>query len=121
MAVDYAKTRIQFGRPIGSFQAVKQRLADALIQVESARSAVSFAVRSTGPDLAVNSRIAAFMAAEAYSAVSAQNIQLHGGIGFTWEHDAHRYFKRAWTSARLLGRVDDHVAAIGRHLDERID
>jgi acyl-CoA dehydrogenase len=121
MAVEYAKTRIQFGRPIGSFQAVKQRLADALIQVESARSAVSVAVRSTGPDLAVNSRIAALMAAEAYSAVSAQNIQLHGGIGFTWEHDAHRYFKRAWTSARLLGRVDDHVAAIGRHLDERID
>jgi alkylation response protein AidB-like acyl-CoA dehydrogenase len=120
MAVDYAKTRIQFGRPIGSFQAIKQRLADALVQLESARSAVYQAVRSTGDELILNARIAAFMAAEAYTAISAQNIQLHGGIGFTWEHDAHLYFKRALTSARLLGRVSDHIAAIGRQLDEQI-
>jgi len=120
LAVEYARTRVQFGRPIGSFQAIKQKLADALIQVETAHSAVYAAVRSTGADLDVRSRIAAFMAAEAYSAVSAYNIQLHGGIGFTWEHDAHLYFKRAWSGARLLGRDGDHVAAVGRHLDETI-
>ncbi|HEY0448814.1 acyl-CoA dehydrogenase family protein [Actinophytocola sp.] len=120
MAVDYAKTRIQFGRPIGSFQAVKQRLADALVQVESARSAVYVAVRSAGADLALNARIAAVLAAEAYAAVSAQNIQLHGGIGFTWEHDAHLYFKRARAGAQLLGRVGEHITAIGQHLDDKI-
>ncbi|WP_211288556.1 acyl-CoA dehydrogenase family protein [Actinophytocola xinjiangensis] len=120
LAVDYARTRVQFGRPIGSFQAIKQKLADALIQVETAHSAVYAAVRSSGPDLAVRSRIAAFMAAEAYSAISAYTIQVHGGIGFTWEHDAHLYFKRAWSGAHLLGRTGDHLAAIGRHLDETI-
>ena len=121
MVVGYAGQRIQFARPIGSFQAIKQRLADALVQIESARSAVQAAARSTGADLARDSRVAALLATEAYTAISAQNIQLHGGIGFTWEHDAHLYFKRARTSAQLLGAPGDHVAALAAVLDAEID
>jgi acyl-CoA dehydrogenase len=117
MTVDYAKTRIQFGRPIGQFQAIKQRLADALIQVESARSAVYVANRSTGEELARNSRVAAILATEAAVWMTAQTIQLHGGIGFTWEHDAHLYFKRARANAFLLGQVSEHVAALGAMLE----
>ena len=120
MVVEYAKTRIQFARPIGSFQAVKQRLADALIKVESARSGVYTAARSTGADLARNSRVAAVMAGDASTWVTAQAIQLHGGIGFTWEHDAHLYFKRARTSAMLLGTVSDTITALGAILDSEI-
>jgi acyl-CoA dehydrogenase len=119
--VDYAKTRIQFGRPIGSFQAVKQRLAEMLIQVESARSAAFAATRAvaTGAqDLPTTARIAALTCAEAYTWASAQMIQLHGGIGFTWEHDAHLHFKRARSSAQLLGAPDEHVTAIAGWLDE---
>ncbi len=118
MAVDYAKTRIQFARPIGSFQVIKQRLADALIQVESARSAVYTATRSREP--ARDSRVAALMASRASTWVTAQTIQLHGGIGFTWEHDAHLYFKRARTSAHLLGEVDEHIAALAGMLEREI-
>lgn len=118
MVVEYAKTRIQFARPIGSFQVIKQRLADALIQVESARSAVYVANRSAADELARNSRVAAIMAAEASTWITAQAIQLHGGIGFTWEHDAHLYFKRARASAALLGQVGEHVAALGTMLEQ---
>jgi alkylation response protein AidB-like acyl-CoA dehydrogenase len=120
MTVEYAGSRIQFARPIGSFQVVKQRLADALIQLESARSAVYTATRSAGAELARNSRVAAIMATDASTWVTAQAIQLHGGIGFTWEHDAHLYFKRARTSARLLGPVDEHVAVLGQLLEQEI-
>jgi alkylation response protein AidB-like acyl-CoA dehydrogenase len=119
--VEYAKARIQFARPIGSFQVVKQRLADALILLESARSAVYTATRSTGADLARDSRVAAIMATDASTWISAQAIQLHGGIGFTWEHDAHLYFKRARTSAGLLGRSDEHVTVLGDMLEHEID
>ncbi|RBY84382.1 acyl-CoA dehydrogenase family protein [Blastococcus sp. TF02A-26] len=121
MVVEYAGQRIQFARPIGSFQAIKQRLADALVQIESARSAVHAAARSTGRDLARDSRVAALLATEAYTFISAQNIQLHGGIGFTWEHDAHLYFKRARAGAQLLGGPGDHVAALADVLDTEID
>jgi len=119
LVVEYAKTRIQFGRPIGQFQVIKQRLADALIQLESARSAVYVATRSTGEELARNSRVAAIMASEAATWITAQTIQLHGGIGFTWEHDAHLYFKRARANASLLGPVGEHITALG-HLLEQI-
>ncbi|MEU8252096.1 acyl-CoA dehydrogenase family protein [Nonomuraea sp. NPDC048916] len=120
MVVEYAKTRIQFARPIGSFQIIKQRLADALIQVESARSAVYTATRSTGAELARDSRVAALMAGKASTWVTAQTIQLHGGVGFTWEHDAHLYFKRARASARLLGQADEHVATLGELLEHEV-
>ena len=120
MTVQHAKTRIQFGRPIGSFQAVKQRLAEMLIGVESARSAAYAAAQSAangGDDLRRVTRIAAITCTEAYNWVSAQTIQLHGGMGFTWEHDAHLYFKRARSSGQLLGTPGDHVAALARQLD----
>lgn len=120
MAVEYAKTRIQFGRPIGAFQAIKQRLADMLIQVESGRSAAYAAARAASdddPELPAIARVAALTATEAFNYVSAQNIQLHGGIGFTWEHDAHLYFKRARSSALILGTEDDHLEALAVILD----
>ncbi|TXK34411.1 acyl-CoA dehydrogenase family protein [Nonomuraea sp. C10] len=120
MTVEYAKTRIQFARPIGSFQVIKERLADALIKVESARSAVYTATRSEGPALARDSRVAALMAGKAASWVTAQTIQLHGGVGFTWEHDAHLYFKRARTSAHLLGEAGEHVTALAGMLEREV-
>jgi acyl-CoA dehydrogenase len=115
--VDYAKSRVQFGRPIGSFQAVKQHAADLLIQVESARSAAITAAQAAAglpeaPELAVAAAVAQAYCSEASVRVAADTIQLHGGIGFTWEHDAHLYFKRAWTSRELLGRPEDHLEAL---------
>lgn len=123
LTAEYARTRIQFSRPIGSFQAVKQRLAEMLIQVESARSAVSAAAQAqTGGDAefpAVAS-MAALTAMEAFAWVSAQTIQLHGGIGFTWEHDAHLYFKRARSGQHLLETAAAHVAAIAAYLERTV-
>jgi alkylation response protein AidB-like acyl-CoA dehydrogenase len=120
MTVGYAKTRIQFGRPIGSFQAVKQRLAEMLVQVESARSAALAAVQAAAvgdPELEHVAAVAALTCGEAYTWVTEQTIQLHGGIGFTWEHDAHLYFKRARASALLLGTGSELVELIGRQLE----
>ncbi|MEO3783688.1 acyl-CoA dehydrogenase family protein [Actinocorallia sp. B10E7] len=133
MAVEYGKTRVQFGRPIGSFQAFKQKAASLLIQVESARSAAEAAAQAAAvaldphaavrlpglPDLAVVASVARISCSEAYVAVAAENIQLHGGIGFTWEHDAHLYFKRAWTSRELLGRPEEHTERLAALLTER--
>jgi alkylation response protein AidB-like acyl-CoA dehydrogenase len=114
MTVRYAKDRVQFGRPIGSFQAVKQRLAEMLIRVESARSAAAEAAAvasAAGADegLATVACVAKSYCSEAYVSVAADTIQLHGGIGFTWEHDAHLYYKRALSSAQLLGSPAVHV------------
>jgi alkylation response protein AidB-like acyl-CoA dehydrogenase len=106
LTVAYAKDRVQFGRPIGSFQAVKHRLADAYVLVESARSAAlgaAFAAAAGSPELTRSAAIAKSACSEAFSTVAGEMIQLHGGIGITWEHDAHRYFKRAHGSGRLFG------------------
>lgn len=119
MAVEYGKLRVQFGRPIGSFQAVKHRCADLLVQVESARSAAHYAAwaASAGdPELPVLAALARAYCAEAFFAAAAENIQLHGGIGFTWEHDAHLYLKRARAGEALLGRPDACRERIARHL-----
>src|SRR5690606_20624724 len=92
MAVDHARTRHQFGRPIGSFQAVKHRCADMLVRLESARSAAWAATRAvehSSPELPVVAAIARKVCGEAYAAVASDNVQVHGGIGFTWEHPAH--------------------------------
>jgi alkylation response protein AidB-like acyl-CoA dehydrogenase len=104
--VEYARARQQFDRPIGSFQAIKHKCADMLMSVELARSAVYYAARAADTDpgeLAVAASIAHIQASEAAALVTGESIQIHGGIGFTWEHDAHLYFKRARANAALLG------------------
>jgi alkylation response protein AidB-like acyl-CoA dehydrogenase len=105
-SVEYAKTRIQFGRPIGSFQAIKHKCADMLLEVESAKSAAYYAAWAAAEDsdeLPVVASLSKSYCSEAYFHVSAENIQIHGGIGFTWEHPAHLYFKRAKSSELLFG------------------
>ena len=111
LSVDYAKSRLQFGRQIGSFQAVKHKLADMLVDLEHARSTAFHAVwaltdGSDDPALAVS--IAQATCSAAFSRIAADTIQVHGGIGFTWEHQAHLYFKRAATDAALLGSAEQH-------------
>ncbi|WP_078871727.1 acyl-CoA dehydrogenase family protein [Streptomyces sp. NRRL S-337] len=106
LTVAYAKERIQFGRPIGSFQAVKHRLADAYVLVESARSAAlgaAFAAAEDSPELTRYAAVAKSVCSEALSTVAGEMVQLHGGIGITWEHDAHRFLKRAHSAAQLFG------------------
>jgi alkylation response protein AidB-like acyl-CoA dehydrogenase len=104
-AVAYARTRHQFGRPIGSFQAVKHRCADMMVAVEAARSAAYLAALTPHADaaeLAVAATSAQVCCSNAYTEAAAGAIQVHGGIGFTWEHDAHLYYKRAkcpWRTA----------------------
>jgi alkylation response protein AidB-like acyl-CoA dehydrogenase len=111
MAVAYAKVRQQFGRPIGSFQAIKHRCADLLLEVESLRSAVGYAaaaVAAGSAEVAVLAPLLKAYASEVYSHVAGENIQIHGGIGFTWEHDAHLYLKRAKASELFLGDASYH-------------
>jgi alkylation response protein AidB-like acyl-CoA dehydrogenase len=111
----FAKERIQFGRPIGSFQAVKQKLADLLIKVESARSAATAAAQAAATDaddLPLIASVASAYCSETASAATAEAIQLHGGIGFTWEHDAHLYFKRARASEEMLGTPRAHYEKV---------
>ncbi|HJY58943.1 MAG TPA: acyl-CoA dehydrogenase family protein [Streptosporangiaceae bacterium] len=111
MAVAYAKVRQQFGRPIGSFQAIKHRCADLLLEVESLRSAVGYAAAAVAADsteVPVLAPLLKAYASEVYSHVAGENIQIHGGIGFTWEHDAHLYLKRAKASELFLGDASYH-------------
>ncbi len=106
MALGHARERVQFGRPIGSFQAIRHRLADLLLAVESARSAAYYAgwaAAEEPAELPLCAPLAAACCAEAFLHCAAECIQLHGGLGFTWEHDAHLYFRRARASAALLG------------------
>lgn len=106
MTTEYSKQRIQFGRPIGSFQAVKHRLADMMVLVEAATSAAWYAacVAAESPaELPEAAAIAKSQCADAFFNCAANTIQLHGGIGYTWDHDAHLYFKRARAASTLLG------------------
>ncbi|WP_236792231.1 acyl-CoA dehydrogenase family protein [Amycolatopsis sp. GM8] len=119
MTVEYAKQRYQFGRQIGSFQAVKHKLADMLVEVELARCAVTDAIRSIADDteeIELNASVAKATCSDAYFAVAAGALQLHGGIGFTWEHPAHLYFKRATSDRFLLGTPDFHRDLVGAAL-----
>ncbi|WP_188194446.1 acyl-CoA dehydrogenase family protein [Nonomuraea sp. SYSU D8015] len=111
MAVEHAKRREQFGRPIGSFQAIKHKLADVLLLVESARSAAGAAARD-----GVFAAIAGSYCTEAYLSAAGENIQVHGGIGITWEHPAHRYLKRATSDAQLFGPPQAHRARLAPHV-----
>jgi alkylation response protein AidB-like acyl-CoA dehydrogenase len=111
MAVEYAKVRVQFGRPIGSFQAIKHKAADMLLEVESAKSAAYYASWSVADDsdeVPVAASLAKAYCSDAYFHAAAENIQIHGGIGYTWEHDAHLYFKRAKSSQLLFGDPHTH-------------
>jgi alkylation response protein AidB-like acyl-CoA dehydrogenase len=119
MSVEYAKTRIQFGRPIGSFQAIKHKCADMLLEVESAKSAAYYAewAAAEGSDeLPVVASLAKAYCSEAYFHAAAENIQIHGGIGFTWEHDAHLYFKRAKSSELILGDPAYHRELLAQRI-----
>lgn len=109
--VEYAKTRVQFGRQIGSFQAIKHMAADLLVETESAISAARHAAASLADESAQTEEaisLAAFACADAYVKTAADAIQMHGGIAFTWEHSAHLYLKRARADAQLFGGSDYH-------------
>jgi alkylation response protein AidB-like acyl-CoA dehydrogenase len=119
LTVEFAKQRIQFGRPIGSFQAVKQKLADLLIAIESARSAAlaaATAAADRSPDLAWIAAVAKAYGSDTAALVTAETIQLHGGVGFTWDHDAHLYFKRARASEEMLGTSRELYDAVAAHV-----
>ncbi len=111
MAVAYARVRHQFGRAIGSFQAVKHLCADMLLEVESARSAAyraAWEAADGGADLPLIASLAKARCSEAFFRVAASNIQVHGGIGFTWDHDAHLYYRRAKSAEVMLGTPASH-------------
>jgi alkylation response protein AidB-like acyl-CoA dehydrogenase len=124
VTVAYTKARVQFGRPIGSFQALQHRMADLHVLVESARS-LCYAAAAADDDAdpgADSARLGMLAAAakaycsQALTRAAGQMIQMHGAIGITWEHDAHRYFKRAHGAGQLLGRPEEHVARIAAAL-----
>jgi len=119
MSVDYAKVRVQFGRPIGSFQAIKHKCADMLLEVESAKSAAYYSAWAAAEDndeLPVVASLAKAYCSDAYFHAAAENIQIHGGIGFTWEHDAHLYFKRAKSSEILFGDATYHRELLAQRI-----
>jgi len=130
-AVSYAKSRVQFGRPIGSFQAIKHQLVDLLLEVELARSALTHAVQvaddylqdpspATARALAEGASLTRALCSETYAHVADGALHIHGGIGFTWEHDCHLYYRRATATRVLFGNPDDHrerlavAAGLGR-------
>jgi alkylation response protein AidB-like acyl-CoA dehydrogenase len=106
LTVEYSKDRVQFGRPIGSFQALKHRMADLYVAVQSARAVVNDAVAEPSATSAALARVAA---TEAFTKVAAEAVQMHGGIAITWEHDIQLYFKRAHGSAQLMGPPQEHL------------
>jgi alkylation response protein AidB-like acyl-CoA dehydrogenase len=118
-SVQYAKDRVQFGRPIGSFQAIKHKCADMLLEVESAKSAAYYSAWAAAEDndeLPVVASLAKAYCSDAYFHAAAENIQIHGGIGFTWEHNAHLYFKRAKSSEILLGDATYHRELLAQRI-----
>ena len=118
-AVEYAKNRVQFGRPIGSFQSIKHKCADMLLDVESAKSAAyyaAWAAQERNDELPIAASLAKSFCSEAYFHCAAENIQIHGGIGFTWEHDAHLYLKRAKASELFLGDASYHRARLATRI-----
>ncbi len=119
-STEYAKTRQQFGKPIGIYQAVSHKLADMLVLSESGRSATYYAawtVDADAPDRSLASSMAKAYVSDAYRKVAGDGIQVHGGIGFTWEHDMHLYFKRAKASEVTLGDATYHRELVAQALD----
>jgi alkylation response protein AidB-like acyl-CoA dehydrogenase len=120
MSVDYAKTRQQFGRPIGSYQAVSHKCADMLVQVESAKSLTyyaAWAVDNDVPEAPLAAAMAKAYASDAARQVTGDAIQVHGGIGFTWEHDMHLFFKRAKWGETTLGDAVYHRERVAQALE----
>ena len=119
-STEYAKTRLQFGRPIGTFQAIKHKCADMLVETEFARSAAyNAAFAATDKDdaqLQSAAQIARSYCSEAFFHAAAENIQIHGGMGFTWEHPAHLYFKRARAGSMMFGDPIDQRQKLGASL-----
>jgi alkylation response protein AidB-like acyl-CoA dehydrogenase len=119
-STEYAKTRHQFGKPIGIYQAVSHKIADMLVLSESGRSATyyaAWAVEADAPDRSLAASMAKAYVSDAYRKVSGDGIQVHGGIGFTWEHDMHLYFKRAKSSEVTLGDATYHRELVAQALD----
>ena len=119
-STEYAKTRHQFGKPIGIYQAVSHKLADMLVLSESGRSATyyaAWAVDADAPDRSLAASMAKAYVSDAYRKVAGDGIQVHGGIGFTWEHDMHLYFKRAKSSEVTLGDATFHRELVAQALD----
>lgn len=115
MAVAYAKERVQFGRPVASFQAVKHHCTNMVVAAELASAAAWDGHRSTDPsECSLAGAVAGTLALPAYLECAKKNIQVHGGIAFTWEHDAHLHLRRATALAALFGPVDDHARAVHR-------
>ncbi|MFD5120996.1 acyl-CoA dehydrogenase family protein [Streptomyces sp. NPDC058385] len=115
--VEFVAQRQQFGRPVGSFQAVKHRLADVLVALEAARSASSYAtvcMATASPQMPVAASAAAAVCSETFRLATAEYVQLHGGIGFTWEHPAHLYVRRARSAEVLFGTADQNRARLAQ-------
>ena len=120
MSVEYAKVREQFGKPIGSFQAIQHKCANMLVEVESSKSATYYAAWAVANDVAEGPLAAAMAKAycsDAYRHVSGEGIQIHGGIGFTWEHDMHLYFKRAKSSEVTFGDATWNRELVAQYID----
>jgi alkylation response protein AidB-like acyl-CoA dehydrogenase len=119
ISVQYAKDRIQFGRPIGSFQAIQHKAAEVLLELELAKSASYWAwwVADTGrADLAEAASLAKSVASDAFLRAASENLHIHGGIGFTWEHDAHLFLKRAKSTDALFGDAASQRARLAERL-----
>jgi alkylation response protein AidB-like acyl-CoA dehydrogenase len=117
LTVEYAKTRKQFGKPIGIFQAVQHQCADMYLETESARSAVyyaAWALQHHAPDAVAAVSIAKLYASDASRTVGNRGIQVHGGMGFTWENDLHLYYRRAKTSETAFGDATFHRERLAR-------
>jgi len=122
-AVAYAKLRVQFGRAIGTFQAIKHKCADMLLDVELAKSTAYYAAQAEAdgdPETSSLASMAKAAAADAYMRTAAQTIQIHGGIGFTWENDTHLWFKRAKSSEVWLGDPSHHRERMLERMEARL-
>ncbi len=123
VTVDYAKTRKQFGKPIGTFQAVQHQCADMYLETESSRSAAyyaAWALEHDAPDAATATSIAKMYASDACRTVGNRSIQIHGGNGFAWENDLHLYYRRAKASETMLGDATFHRERIARLMIDRV-
>ncbi|WP_433830161.1 acyl-CoA dehydrogenase family protein [Actinoplanes sp. CA-015351] len=119
LTVEYAKTRVQFGRPIGAFQVLQHRMAESHVRTEAARSAcwtAAEALVASAPEASHLAAVAKVWCSETFREVAAEMVQVHGGIAITWEHDAHLYLRRAWDAAQLFGSPQQHLNRVAEAL-----